>query len=190
MANTIRRRLGTGYLAASILLVIGLTLVGCGRYGLITPAGVPPRQMEHLLAHPERYQAFGCAPTRGPRAGEWVAMYWDIKGDGVRIVGEGKPARYGDRWQLLAPDQVAKVRQAVMNLAHQHETFQPYLNRILDERGRLIGWFFSARTGATLPVNKVRKGLYTIREVFLERFKWGGDYDRPLFPTGPESSAP
>ncbi len=183
MSTTIKSntRRGRAALAASVILVIGLGAAGCGTYGQVIPTGVSPGELERILAHPERYRAYGCAPTRGPRTGEVVAMYWDIKGDGVKIVGEKTPSRDQDRWHPIAPDQVIKVYGAVLDLVRQNETFQPRLYRILNEKGRLIGRYFSAIWGIYAPVIKVGPGLYTIREVNLERFKWGDDNDRSLF---------
>jgi hypothetical protein len=180
MSKPINRRRGRVGLAASLILLLGLTAAGCGSYGLVTAAGIAPGELERILAQPDRFRAYGCAPTIGPRAGETVAMYWDVKGDGVRIVGEDKPSRDKDRWQLIAPDQVVKVYRAVLDLVRQNETFPPRLYRILSEKGRLIGYYFSAIWGTEAPVIKVRDGLYTIREVNLERFKWGDRNIAPL----------
>jgi hypothetical protein len=163
------------------MVAVIMAATGCGPYGLVTPAGVGPGELERILAHPGRYRAFGCTPTRGTRTGEVVAIYWDIKGDGIKIVGEKIMSPDQDRWRPIPPDRVVQVYRAVLDLVRQNETFWPRLYRILNEKGRLIGYYFSAIYGTDAPVIKVRNNLYTIREVNLERFKWGDQYDRPLF---------
>ncbi|MBU0516278.1 MAG: hypothetical protein KJ621_16060 [Proteobacteria bacterium] len=169
--NRQRARLAAGI----VILGVVMAGVGCASYGLVTRAGVAPGALPRILDNPGKYTAFGCAPTTGPRAGEWVAMYWDVRGDGVKIVGERIPSPDRDRWQRLELSQVDQVWRAILGLVRQNETFTPRLYRIVSEKGRTIGYYYSAIWGWHAPVIKVRPGLYTIREVNLEKFKWGDD---------------
>jgi len=164
------------FAAGVVTLAVIMAAAGCASYGLVTQAGVAPGDLESILKNPGKYIAYGCAPTTGPRAGEWVALYWDIRGDGVKIVGEQRPSLYQDRWRRLPPDEVEQVWRSIVDLVRQNETFTPRLYLILDENGRTIGYYYSAIWGRLAPVIKVRQGLYTIREVNLERFKWGDDW--------------
>jgi hypothetical protein len=163
--STRTRTFGRGLGALLLLAVWGAALTGCGAYGSLSRAGVTSGELDRILKNPRAYIAYASAPSRGVRAGEYVALFWDIRGDKFTLVPEEILSPRGHRWSRISEADVVRVYQGIVELNRQNETTRPVLYRVLSRNGQLMGYFFSASWGSGVAVIRIGPHRYSVRPV-------------------------
>ncbi len=163
--------------ALLLLAAVTAALTGCGAYGTMSRAGVTSADLDRILKNPQAYIAYACAPARGVRAGEYVALYWDIRGDRFTLVPEKVPSPERHQWTRIPDADVVRIYRSIVDLNRQNETTKPVLYRILSHRGELMGYYFSAFWGSSVAVIRTGPHRYTVRPVRI------GDINRQEGPT-------
>lgn len=156
---------GKGLGAMLLLMACGAALTGCGAYGKLSRAGVTSGDLDRILKNPRAYIAYASAPSRGVRAGEYVALFWDIRGDKFTLVPEEVQSPQGHRWTRISEADVVRVYRGIVGLNRQNETTRPVLSRVLSHDGKLMGYFFSAAWSPSVAVIRIGPHRYSVRPV-------------------------